>query len=58
MFGLSNVKDTYQNLLEKSDDQDYMESLCNPRTKWVEASGEKMVRRMHLHPECKVLYQI
>ena len=58
VFGLSNVKDTYQNLLENSYDQDCMESLCNPETKWVEASGEKTVRRMHLRPECKVWYQI
>lgn len=60
VFGLGNVEDTFQNLLETSNDQDYniyMESLCNPRTKWVEAGGEKTMRIMDLDPESKVWYQ-
>lgn len=60
VFLLGNVEDTYQNQLEISKDQDYniyMESLCNPVTKWVEAGGEKTVRRMDLRHESKVWYQ-
>ncbi|XP_050877415.1 uncharacterized protein LOC127081176 [Lathyrus oleraceus] len=54
------VQDTYQNLIETSDDQDYnvyLESMCNPDTKWIEAGGEKTRRRMDLCPESKVWYQ-
>lgn len=60
VFRLSNVENTNQNPLERSDDQDfnvYMESLCNLRAKWIEVGGEKTVKRMYLPPKCKVWYQ-
>ncbi|KAL5076810.1 hypothetical protein RYX36_015794 [Vicia faba] len=59
VFDLGNVYDTYQNLLETSDDQDYniyLESLCNLGTKWIEPSGEKTERKMDLYPESKTWY--
>lgn len=60
MFGLGSIEDTYQNLLKCFDDQDYniyLESLCNSDTKWIEAGGENIVRRMDLCLESKVWYQ-
>ncbi|KAL5053106.1 hypothetical protein RYX36_033788 [Vicia faba] len=57
VLGLGNFDNTYQNLLETSDDQDYdiyVESLCNLSTKSIDTGGEKMVRIMDLHPESKV----
>lgn len=59
VFRLSNVEYTYQNLFKKFDDQDfnaYIEYLCNPRIKWVEAGSEKAVRRMDMRSESKVWY--
>lgn len=57
LFKLGQVKDRYQELLVASYDVDYdvyMESLCNPCTKWVETGGEKTVKRIYLRLETKV----
>lgn len=59
VFGIGNFEDIYQNLLANSDEQKYnvyMESLCNLDTKWIEAGGEKIVRRINLRYESKFWY--
>lgn len=60
MCGLRRGDDTYQEILERTDEGEYevfMQSLCKPGTTWVEAAGEKSVRRMDLLPESKAWYQ-
>lgn len=60
MFKLGPVEDDYQDLLLASNDVDYdvyMESLCNPYTKWVETEGEKTVKMMDLRAESMEWYQ-
>lgn len=52
--------DLYQEILERADETEYevfMQSLCNPGTKWIEVAGEKSVKRMDLLPEAKAWYQ-
>ncbi|KAI5389964.1 hypothetical protein KIW84_075326 [Lathyrus oleraceus] len=54
------VKDRYRDLMVASDDVDYdvyMESLCNPSTKWVEFGGQKTLKIMDFRSESNVRYQ-
>lgn len=60
VLGLNNVGDTYQRLLETSDESDcdvFKDSLCNLGTRWIDPGLEKTVRRMDLHPNSKLWYQ-
>lgn len=60
MCGLKKGDDSYEEILERADEGEYevfMQSLCRPGTKWVEAAEEKSVRRMDLLPESKAWYQ-
>lgn len=57
---LNNVGDTYQHMLETSDEYHYdvyMESLCDPVTRCINLGLEKTVKRMDLRPDSKVRYQ-
>lgn len=60
VLGLRNVGNTYQNVLDTSSKGDYdayMESLCNPGTKWIDCGTNKTVRRIDLCPDSKAWYQ-
>lgn len=60
LFKLGLVEYRYQELLLTSYEVDYdvyMESLCNPDTKWVETGGEKTMKIMDLRSESKVWYK-
>lgn len=60
VLGLNNVGDTYQHILETSDEYHYdvyMESVCNPVTRCINLGLEKTVKRMDLRPDSNVWYQ-
>ncbi|KAL5062037.1 hypothetical protein RYX36_023774 [Vicia faba] len=49
-----NIEDQYQEILEKADDDDfdeYIQSLCNLGTAWLELRGENTFKRMDSNPE-------
>ena len=60
VFRMKKMDDEYMEILSRADETDYevyMQSLCNPKTTWVECGGEKSVRRMDLKTESKAWYQ-